>query len=139
MLTLWLAAAAVAAQTTAAAQSPTTAPKPPDKVTITGCVERADEMEGSGGTVGTTTDSLHFVLVSIPARQEVGTTGAKPTSDKGYRLDGDVKTLNPHVGHEVEITGFVDAAATTSGSATSFTGPMVKVQSVKMLSETCRR
>jgi hypothetical protein len=141
MLTTWLAAAALAAQTTTATpqQQTTAEKKTPDKITITGCVERADQVQGAS-TVGTTTDSMHFVLISIPTSEAVGTSGSSPASmDKGYRLDGDEKQLNPHVGHKVEITGFVDEAAATSGAASAANGPMVKVQSVKMLAETCGR
>jgi hypothetical protein len=142
MLTLWLAAAALTAQTTTTTpQQQTTTTKASEKITITGCVERADQL-AAPGAIGTTTDSLHFVLINSPSAA-VGTSGTKPGSgssmDKGYRLDGDLDTLNPHVGHKVEITGFVDEPATTNGAATSVNGPMVKVQSVKMLAETCGR
>ena len=140
---LFLAALAFAAQTTttpAQPKSSTTASS--EKITVTGCVERADQMNGAGTTVGTTIDSLHFVLVNMPTGP-VGTSGATgaaaPAMDKGYRLDGDVDALNEHVGHKVEITGFVDAPAATNGPATSVNGPMVKVQTIKMLSETCGR
>jgi hypothetical protein len=139
---LWLAAAALAAQTTATApQQQTTTSKAPEKITITGCVERADQL-AAPGAIGTTTDSMHFVLINIP-NGPVGTSGAKPggapSMDKGYRLDGDLETLNPHVGHKVEIAGFVEEPAATNGTATSVNGPMVKVQSIKMLAETCGR
>jgi hypothetical protein len=142
MLMLWAAAAAFVAQATTSAPQPQTPTKAPEKITITGCVERADQM-AAAGAVGTTTDSLHFVLTSIPT-EPVATTGTKgasaPSMDKGYRLDADVAKLNPHVGHKVEITGFVDEPATpTAGTATSVNGPMVKVQTIKMLSETCGR
>jgi hypothetical protein len=140
---LFLAALALTAQTAtpqAQPKSPTTPAA--EKITVTGCVERADQMNGAGTTVGTTIDSLHFVLVNIPTGP-VGTSGAKdpaaPAMDKGYRLDGDVDTLTSHVGHKVEITGFVATPAATSGPATSVNGPMVKVESIKMLSETCGR
>jgi hypothetical protein len=139
MLMLWLAAAALAAQTTAASAQQQPTAKAPEKITITGCIDRADQMRGAD-TVGTTTDSMHFVLVTIPTTEAVGTSGSsRPSTDKGYRLDGDEKQLNPHVGHKVEITGFVDEPAATTGTASSINGPMVKVQSVKMLSETCGR
>jgi len=141
MLTLWLTAAALVAQTTTTTPQPqTTTTKSPEKITITGCVERADQM-AAASSLGTTTDSLHFVLINIPA-PAVGTSGAKPgapSMDKGYRLDADVEKLNPHVGHKVEITGLVDEPAPTNAAATSVNGPMVKVQSIKMLSETCGR
>jgi hypothetical protein len=104
-------------------------------------LERADQL-AAPGAIGTTTDSMHFVLINIP-NGPVGTSGAKPggapSMDKGYRLDGDLETLNPHVGHKVEIAGFVEEPAATNGTATSVNGPMVKVQSIKMLAETCGR
>lgn len=139
---IWLAVVALAAQTTTAAgaqaQSGATADK---KITVTGCVERADQMNGAD-TLGTTVDSMQFVLVNIPS-EAVGTTGVKtgerPTMDKGYRLDGKTAELNAQVGHKVEITGFVDAPAATNATASSVNGPMVKVQSIRMLSETCGR
>jgi hypothetical protein len=141
MLMFWLAAALMA-QTATSAPQPQNATKAPEKITITGCVERADQM-AAAGTVGTTTDSLHFVLINIPT-EAVGTSGTRPGSgpslDRGYRLDADVEKLNPHVGHKVEISGFVDEPATpTTGNASSVNGPMVKVQTIKMLSETCGR
>ena len=135
---LWFIAAALTAQTTTAPQQQPATPKTPDKITITGCVERADQMAGAA-TLGTTVDSLHFVLINLP-EGPVGTSGTKAGIDKGYRLDADVEKLNPHVGHNVEIVGFVEEpAAAINGPATSVNGPMVKVDSIKMLSETCGR
>jgi hypothetical protein len=58
---------------------------------------------------------------------------------KGYRLESSVDSLNPHVGHKVEITGVVSALSTLSGSGSSLVGPLMTVQSIKMLSETCGR
>jgi len=142
MVTLWLIMAALAAQTTTQAapqQRPTT--KAPEKITITGCVERADQVAGAS-TLGTTVDSLTFVLITPPA-EAVGTSGTKsaaPATDKGYRLDADVAKLNPHVGHKVEISGFVDEPAATNGTGTAAAnGPKVKVESIKMIAETCGR
>jgi len=135
---LWFIAVAFAVQSTTAPQQKPATPRVPDKITITGCVERADQM-GGADTLGTTLDSLHFVLRDLP-EGPVGTSGTKAGIDKGYRLDANVETLNPHVGHKVEIAGFVEApAAATNAPATSVNGPMVKVDSIKMLSETCGR
>ena len=142
MLTFWLAAAALAAQTTAATPQQQASTKAPEKITITGCVERADQVSSPGAsTLGTTVDSLSFVLRDMPPSGTAGTTGVKgnAASDKGYRLDADVAKLNPHVGHKVEITGFVDEPAATNGAATSVNGPKVKVDSIKMIAETCGR
>src|SRR4051812_30828717 len=144
MFTFWLATAALAAQTTTAAPQQHTSTKAPEKITITGCVERADQMASAGAsTLGTTVDSLSFVLINIPPSGTAGTTGVKgnaaAATDKGYRLDADVAKLNPHVGHKVEISGYVDEPAATNGSASSVNGPKVKVETIKMIAETCGR
>ena len=144
MLTLWLAAAALAAQTAGATPQPQTSTNMPEKITITGCVERADQMASAGAsTLGTTVDSLSFVLVDTPPSGTAGTSGvrgeAAASTDKGYRLDADVAKLNPHVGHKVEISGYVDEPAATNGAANSVNGPKVKVETIKMIAETCGR
>ncbi len=140
--------AGLVAQTTSTATTGTSAQtgasKAGDKITISGCVERADQVASPAATAGTTVDSLSFVLVNMPP-QQVGTTGSAgaPNRDasmeKGYRLDGEVEKLNPHVGHKVEIAGTVVEAATTNAAASLANGPKVKVKSIKMLSETCAR
>jgi hypothetical protein len=143
MLTFWLAAAALAAQTTTATPQHQTSTQTPEKITISGCVERADQMASAGAsTLGTTVDSLSFVLVDVPSGA-TGTSGVKgntaASTDKGYRLDADVAKLNPHVGHKVEISGYVDEPAATNGAANSVNGPKVKVETIKMIAETCGR
>ena len=119
----------------------------PERITLTGCVERADQV--SAATVGTTVDSLSFVLIKATkgtaADSRTVATGGRPAeANRGntYRLDADVDTLNPHVGHKVEITGTVtenrpqaDAADPSSAS----NAPKVKVSQVKMIAETCGR
>jgi hypothetical protein len=138
MLTLWIVAATLAAQTTTAEPRQQAANKTPEKITITGCVERADQM-ASAGTVGTTVDSQSFVLITVPPAGGVAGTSGTKGSDKGYRLDGDKEKLNPHVGHKVEITGALDEAASTNAAAGSATGPKLKVDTIKMIAETCGR
>ena len=149
----WKRAAVIAAcvAAPALAWAGQTAPAPPansEKVTVTGCVERADQVI-AGNAVGTTVDSLTFVLMKAeegkaedrPARP----SNAPATAfDKSYRLDVDVDTINPHVGHRVEIVGIVPSAAQvpvgTSGTAQGGAPPpLLKVESVKMLSSTCSR
>src|ERR1051326_1508149 len=69
----------------------------------------------------------------------------KPNAEAGstYRLDGATATLNPHVVHKVQVTGAIEAStAGTSGStdpASAANAPRLKVESIKMLSETCAR
>jgi hypothetical protein len=130
--------------------------------TITGCVERADQlMTGGANTLATSIDSLDFVLIrakvsgSEPSAP-VGTAGsggvpgaagtsARPDDRIGemFRLDGETAMLNPHVGHQVEVVGTRSGAnpapdAGVSPSApTLATAPTVRVESVKMIAETC--
>jgi hypothetical protein len=142
MLTLWFVAATLAAQTATATPRQNSPAKTPEKITITGCVERADEV-ASPSTLGTTVDSLSFVLINMPSSAPVGTSGVKGASasptEKGYRLDADVAKLNPHVGHRVEISGYVDEPAATNAAASAANGPKVKVETIKMIAETCGR
>src|SRR4051812_50046191 len=91
MLTFWPAAAALAAQPATATPQQQTSPKTPEKITISGCVERADQMTSAGAsTLGTTGDSLSFVLVDGPSRTP-RTSGGKgdksPAPEKRERPD----------------------------------------------------
>jgi hypothetical protein len=116
------------------------------KVTVTGCVERADQVI-AGPTLGTTLDSLTFVLMKAEEGKAEDRPANAPSTgfDKSYRLDVDVDTINAHVGHRVEIVGVVPSAAEnvpvgTSGTTPSGAPPpLLKVESVKMLSSTCSR
>lgn len=118
------------------------------KITLTGCVERADQMTPSG-TAATTVDSQSFVLIhaaksgTAESRSEaVGTSGTANTAKASmYRLDAEGSTLNPHVGHKVEVTGALDAAGApaTTDPPSAENAPRLKVDTVKMLAETCAR
>src|SRR5262249_61315942 len=95
MLTLWIAAATLAAQATATTPQHKPSSKPPEKITITGCVERADQMAGAGAsTLGTTVDSMSFVLVNIPPSGTAGTSGTAGAA-KDSRPDRDAARLDP--------------------------------------------
>jgi hypothetical protein len=152
---LALAAAPLAAQDAAAQLAAGADRKGEQKMTITGCVERADQVL-SRENLGTTVDSLTYVLV----KTEAGPVQSQPAAPqagadqngigKAYRLDVDRDTMNPHVGHRVEVVGWTmaaaDAAVGTSGRAASpapgeigAQSPVFKVESVKMLSSTCGR
>jgi hypothetical protein len=119
----------------------------PGQITLTGCVERADQV-AAAVTAGTTVDSLSFVLIKATKgtaadARAAGTSGTQTSTEKDsiYRLDAEVSKLNPHVGHRVEVTGtLVGAADSTVKSADPSAGaPRLKVDRVKMLSETCGR
>src|SRR5206468_12728423 len=89
----------------------TTSPKrsasPAKPTTVTGCVERADQLQSAGAET-TTVDSQHFVLIRAQSSSGKATAAATPKATTGslgpmYRLAGDAQKLNPHVGHKVEI------------------------------------
>ena len=118
-------------------------------VTVTGCVERADQVAGNAN-IGTTVDSLSFMLIKATK----GTAAeARPTATNGqrenaaekgamYRLNGETSKLNPHVGHRVEVTGTLDSGPAPAAAATDSTQaytPSLKVESIKMVSDTCGR
>jgi hypothetical protein len=146
------------AQSQSSAQPPAQKPSNADRVTVTGCIERADQLSASGSAIGTTVDSLDFVLIkadaqsgSSSASRQPAPTGTSGTSGAAsasvgpmYRLDAEVEELNRHVGHRVEIVGTRDANAAAAVQADTAnphpsTAPRLRVESVKMLSESCPR
>src|SRR5690242_12314167 len=93
MLAITLAAGLVA-QSAASQTTPST-----DKVTVTGCVERADQVTPTGSSLGTTVDSLDFVLMKAKegsTAETAATSGstssehAAPPAGPMYRLDAAV-------------------------------------------------
>lgn len=118
--------------------------------TFTGCVERADQLAtASAAAQSTDKDSQTFVLTNAfrgaAGTTPVGTSGA-PARPVNYQLDADAAKLNPHVGHQVEVTGVVSVVAggtaSTPGAATVAaldSNPHLKVENIKMIAETCKK
>jgi hypothetical protein len=111
-------------------------------VTVTGCLERSKESASPTGTTGTAAGAsasskftLNNVTSTPSASGTAGTTGAATASS--YRLDGEDSKLTPHVGHKVEITGTVAKEASATGTAMSASAPKLKVEDVKMVSDSC--
>ena len=116
-----------------------------EKVTISGCIQNAP---AEGATASAAEGGSKYVLgnakmASGASRSSsVGTSGT--TGAKSYRLEGEDKTISPHLNHQVEITGTVQnasgsstgAAGAASGSAAA--GPTLKVDSLKMVSTKCQ-
>jgi hypothetical protein len=142
-----LAATTLAAQTSARAAASTA-----DRVTVTGCIERADQVTTSAANTADP-DSLQYVLVRPAPGQSstgvapapTGTAGTAGDSRVMYRLSGDQQKLNPHVGHKVEIVGTPSVMAPASAAAGSATAsalptgsaPGLTVESVRMIDATC--
>ena len=120
----------------------------PEKVTISGCIQNAPAAEA--GATASAAAAPKFVLAkgkmvsSATGSSAVGTTGTTATVTD-YRLDGEDKTLSPHLNHQVEITGTVQSSSgSASGAAnaapgSASAGPTLKVDSVKMVAATCQQ
>lgn len=142
-----------------------TAPSSSDtRTVVTGCIERADQLT-SRDALGTTVDSLTFVLIkaeegtaqttAVGTSGNTGTSEAQPGLGRIYRLEGTEEMLNEHVGHRVEVSGTVvqqpaagasPAATATGGTADAAASglsagraPLLRAASVKLVSETCPR
>ena len=125
-----------------------------NKVTVTGCVQRAisESPTGTSGVAGAAKPDTQFVLANASAgTATAGTSGtttpatsAMPTAPR-YRLDdAEQAKIAPHVGHRVEISGTIDDAShasspsgTPGATSTAAPAPKLKVDSIKMLSSSC--
>ena len=118
-----------------------------DTVTISGCIQNAPAQAAAGAATSASPAGSKYVLANAKAAaargNAVGTTGSANTATR-YRLDGEDKTISPHLNHQVEITGTVETSASATGAAnaaagSAAAGPMLKVESVKMVSATCQQ
>jgi len=136
----------VAAQTANPSQTPSSSSsqtKMDNKVTVTGCVQRADTAAptGTSGSTAAASSSSKFILEnaksgSSSSSSTAGTTGsASSATASSYKLDADDAKLTPHVGHKVEISGTIESAS--SAASSSMSSPTLKVDSVKMIASTC--
>jgi hypothetical protein len=161
-----VAATSLAAQAPAPSAAPSTTPSnssasasngsaraAADRVTVTGCIERADQMANTTAASSPgDPDSLQYVLVRPIAEQSSSAATPAPTGTTGesrvmYRLSGDQQKLNPHVGHKVEIVGMptpmsagngaTNAAAGASAPMPAGPAPGLTVENVRMLDATC--
>ena len=166
----FLMTAALAAQAPAPQQPPATTPQAPPqapaqttqksesmagKITVNGCIEKADQQASALGFV--LTSASLGPASSAPGSGAVGTSGAagapatpsaaSPSSSANstYRLDADAAQLTPHVGHRVEIVGSTMPESSATPSArpgepadrAAATAPNLKVESIKMVAQTC--
>jgi hypothetical protein len=115
-------------------------------VTVTGCVQRAEEhATGTTGTTGAMDTKFVLANASLKTDQMTGTTGttaAPPTTAVAseYKLDTDESKLSAHVGHKVEITGTIEQPSMSEQKppASAANAPTLKVESVKMVASTCQ-
>jgi hypothetical protein len=139
------AAIVCAAAVSVSAQTPPTPPaadtqpsygSASNKITVTGCVERAKEPATPTGTTGAAAADTKFVLNNVmasaaPTTPETAGTSGRASIASSYRLDAEESKLSPHVGHKIEVTG------TVGDKAMGATPAKLKVESVKMVAATC--
>jgi hypothetical protein len=125
-------------------------------ITVTGCLQSGDQ----GGTVGTTgsaTKNEHFTLTHAtmgPASSSSSSATTPPpaasstsgTTGSTYVLEGDSSDLQKHVNQQIEVTGKLEPASSTSSpnppastSSSMANAQRLHVDSVKMISATCPR
>ena len=111
-----------------------------EKVTISGCIQNAPAAGAEAAAAPKFVLAKGKMVSGAAGGAAVGTSGTT-AAVADYRLDGEDKTLSPHLNHQVEISGTVQrssasgAANVAPGSAAA--GPTLKVDSVKMIAATC--
>jgi hypothetical protein len=142
--------ALLAASVSVVMQAQATQPGVAAKVSVEGCVERAQRNGSVGGTgLGTTSppstadrdanssETLDVFLLSDAKRMPGDTGGTGPTS---YALDGRAQEIGAHTGHRVQVTGTVApprTAGTPAGAAAPAGIRRIRVEAIKMVSATC--
>jgi len=109
------------------------------KVTIGGCIQAAPAAASASNAsaISAIPAESKFELASakVVSGGPVGTTGNAAVATR-YRLEGDEKTISPHLNHQVEITGTIGPAG-TGASVGAGAAPMLKVESLKMIAAKC--
>jgi hypothetical protein len=129
-------ASSLAVSAAAQGQQPPTQAQPPAaaqpaKVTISGCLQTAPRPE-AGAPSSTSAAKFELANAKSVSNGPVGTSGSA-TPVTRYQIEGDEKTITPHLNHQVEISGTL-AVAPPAGSPAA---PMLKVESVKMVAAEC--
>ena len=128
--------------------APSAQTKGANTVTISGCIQDTSSVAASAAPAGAAAGAqktyyLNNAVMAADAgspRSSVGTTGV---SALGYKLDGDVAQISPHLNHQVRITGTVQSSsASATGAAnaaagSTAAGPTLKVDKVEMVSAKC--
>jgi hypothetical protein len=97
---------------------------------VTGCVA-TDTASEPGAT------SRRFILSNAQWLTEGGSGQGRQTAATSYLLTNSDLNLGDHVGHKVQLTGYVDSSGASSPSSTGGTMRVFHATSVRMLSTTC--
>jgi hypothetical protein len=112
---------------------PTTEKPAGQTIAVIGCIAKAPAPAGRGGSTGATGASYMLTKVSAaPADVMPAKDQTKPATATQYRLTGSDSMIALYDGHQVQITGTVDASAPAAGNV-----PTLKVDTVYVKSNTC--
>jgi hypothetical protein len=108
------------------------------KVTISGCIQTPPPAAPAAGAAAPAPAAAKFDLANakVVSGGAVGTTGAAATATR-YRLEGEEKTISPHLNHQVEIMGTLSPATAAGAPSATAAAPMLKVESLKMVAAKC--
>lgn len=128
-------AAVVSAQTPQPASSTSTVMQQSDQtIVVTGCVA-ADTSSGrtSAGS------GQRFVLSNLQSPPDRPSVDGRQAGVTSYVLtpNSDLN-IGEHVGHKVEVTGFIDTASSPTAGGATGGSPLFHATSVRMLSTSCQ-
>ena len=113
-------------------------PASPNSISVTGCVQKAEQNVSGGAGAATADTSPRFVLTNVMRSgvpSATGTSGgSRAASGPTYPVDADESRLAPHIGHQVEINGTFQNSNPAPGVAGA---PKLKVDSLRMLASSC--
>ena len=131
----------LAAQGTTSSTDTHAASTSPNAVSVTGCVQKAQQSATPGAGAATGDATPGFVLTNVMpsgAASATGTSGtaggSRAASSRSYPIAADESKLIPHVGHQVEINGTFESSNPAPGVAGV---PKLKVDSLRMLASSC--
>lgn len=137
----------------AAGRAPVGAQSNGQSITATGCVNRAvnnGSLAGGPGVPPTTPNRAGVLANSNEPTDVILLNGATPPTaasqaaahdaanalPASYVLDGSLRDLEPHLGHQVEVTGTVQAVNEGAKDAKTLVNH-IKVASIKMVANEC--
>jgi hypothetical protein len=124
-------AAVVSAQTPQSASSTSTVIQQSDQtIVVTGCVA-ADTSSGRSGQ--------RFMLSNLQSPPDRPSVDGRHAGVTSYVLtpNSDLN-IGEHVGHKVEVTGFIDTASSPTAGGATGSSPLFHATSVRMLSTSCQ-
>ena len=123
-------------------------PDPPnlaDRITLTGCVQSANENSGRGAAAVDPNEPSDSTYVLTNAQREnrvppgTGTSGAAAASaSRTYRLAAINSSITAFVGTKVEVSGEVEPSTTNAAGAVNASAPILHVGFIQKLAPSCQ-